>query len=224
LQGFVVAIDGPAGAGKSTVSKALAGELGYTLLDTGAIYRSVAWVAQQEGVGWDDGSALGRLAEALDIRFSLDANGLNRVTVRGTDLTQTIRTAAISEGASIVSAHSEVRSGLLSLQRSLAETSHVVAEGRDIGTVVFPDAPVKFFLTASEAIRARRRSNELVANGQAADLESVRKDMSARDRRDSQRALAPLKAAEDAIMVDSSGVPVADIVRQMSKVVRARGG
>src|SRR6185436_6270125 len=166
---LVVAIDGPAGAGKSTVSRRLALRLGYRLLDTGAIYRAVALTAQRQGVSWDDATRLAEIARALDIDFHFDGEDTNKVSLTGEDVSVAIRTPEISQGASKVSALPEVRAALLDLQRRLGAQGGVVAEGRDIGTVVFPDAQAKFFLTASPEIRARRRTDELRAAGKPVD-------------------------------------------------------
>jgi CMP/dCMP kinase len=220
---IVVAIDGPAGAGKSTVSKRLARRLGYRLLDSGAIYRAVALIAEREGIAWEDAARLGGVATALDIDFAFEGE-TNRVFVGGEDVSSAIRTPAISQGASVVSAHPEVRAGLLELQRRLGESGGVVVEGRDIGTVVFPAAAAKFFLVASPAERAKRRADELRASGQAVDEGAVLKEVEERDRRDSERASSPLRMADDAILVDSSGRGIDDIVAEMESLVRARGG
>jgi cytidylate kinase len=220
---FVVAIDGPAGAGKSTVARALATRLGYTFLDTGALYRTVALVAQDRQIPWDDGQRLGGLAKALEIRFFRDA-GRIRILADSQDVTDAIRRGEISEGASRVSALPEVRAGLLDMQRKVAIQSHVVAEGRDIGTVVFPSAQAKFFLIANPETRAQRRTLELRAAGQPADLAEVLADMRTRDARDSGRAVAPLRRADDAIEIDSSLATPDEIVERMVAIVRARGG
>lgn len=221
--GFVVAIDGPAGAGKSTVARGLAQRLGYTFLDTGALYRSVALVARQRHIAWDDGPDLGDLARALDIRFAREGASI-RVLADGQDVTEAIRAPEISDGASRVSALPEVRAGLLSLQRRIAAVANVVAEGRDVGTVVFPAAPAKFFLVAKPETRARRRTLELQAKGQPAVFADVLAEMRIRDERDSARAIAPLRRAADAVEIDTSDLTPEQVMDRMAELVRARGG
>jgi cytidylate kinase len=218
---LVVAIDGPAGAGKSTAARLLAGRLGYELLDTGAIYRVMALLARQHGIPWEDGPRVAALAEDLDLRFALDG-ALNRVLVGGSDVTADIRTPEISDGASRVSALPAVRAALLGLQRRLGARGGVVVEGRDIGTVVFPDAAAKFFLTATADERARRRVAELAAAGRPADLARTREELLARDRRDSSRAVAPLRKADDAVEIDSSALSPDEVVDEMARVVGDR--
>src|SRR5256885_9451712 len=194
----IVAIDGPAGAGKSTVARQLARRLGFTIIDTGAIYRSVALAAQRAGVSWDDDPGLARL---LDAGLGLTFRG-ERVLLRGEDVTEAIRTPEISRGASVVSARPVVRQKLLQLQRDLGRAAPrgAVLEGRDIGTVVFPDADVKFFLTASDEARAQRRHAELNEKGLSVPLPEVLADQRRRDKDDTERAIAPLRAAADAMV------------------------
>lgn len=218
---IVVAIDGPAGAGKSTASKRLALALGYSLLDTGALYRAVALISKRKGVAWSDEKKLAKLAAKLDIRFSFDGT-VNKVFLGKKDVSADIRTPEISSGASQVSAHPKVREALLDLQRSLGKKGGVVAEGRDIGTVVFPEADAKFFLTASDEVRARRRYIELRAQGKAVDFDRTLAEIRNRDKRDSGRDVAPLKAANDAILMDSSKLSADAVVASMVTEVRRR--
>jgi len=215
-----VAIDGPAGAGKSTTARLLAARLGYDLLDTGAIYRVMALLARKGGISWEDGPGVAALADGLDLKFQLQ-RGVNHVLVGGADVTKEIRTPEISDGASRVSALPEVRAALLGLQRRLGAEGGVVVEGRDIGTVVFPDAGAKFFLTANADERARRRVAELQAAGRPADFASTRAEMQARDERDSNRSVAPLRQAEDAVAVDSSASTPDEVVSKMADLVAA---
>lgn len=218
----VVTIDGPAGAGKSSVAKQLAARLGYGLLDTGAIYRSVALVAQRQGVPWTEGARLGELARDLQIRFELQGE-VNHVFVDDEDLTGQIRTPEISQGASRVSSHPEVRAALLDLQRRLGSGGGIVVEGRDTGTVVFPSAEAKFFLTASAEIRATRRVEELRAAGKEVDFETTVREIRERDKLDSERPVAPMVQAPDALLVDSSGVPIHEVVSVLEDRVRSLG-
>lgn len=220
MRRLVVAIDGPAGAGKSTTARLLAARLGYDLLDTGAIYRVMALLAKRAAVPWDNGPGVAAFADGLELRFRLD-DGVNHVLVAGADVTKDIRTPEISDGASRVSALPEVRAALLGIQRRLGAEGGVVVEGRDIGTVVFPDAGAKFFLTANTDERARRRVAELQAAGRPADFETTRNEMQARDQRDSTRAVAPLKQASDAIAVDSTSLTPDEVVEKMASIVSA---
>jgi CMP/dCMP kinase len=218
---LIVAIDGPAGAGKSTAARLLAARLGYALLDTGAIYRSMALRARERGVAWDDGPGIAALADGIDIAFNLEGT-LNRVILNGQDVTAAIRTPEMSDGASRVSALPEVRAALLGLQRRIGADGGVVVEGRDIGTVVFPDAEAKFFLIANADERARRRVAELTAAGKPVDAEQTKAEILARDARDSTRATAPLRKADDAIEIDSSALGPDAVVTLMAEIVAAR--
>jgi cytidylate kinase len=225
-RGFVVAIDGPAGAGKSTVSRRLADRLGYTLVDTGALYRAVALAAQRAGLSWEDGAAVGAMAHELARRGAIawvrDADGTSHLELHGTRPGPAIRTLEIGQGASVVSKHPEVRDALLALQRSLGAEGGVVLEGRDIGTVVFPDAEVKVFLTASDEERARRRRLELEAKGERPDEALVLAEIRERDRRDSMRPVAPLRQAEDAVRLDTSALREDEVVDRLALLVRSR--
>jgi len=220
---FIVAIDGPAGAGKSTVSKLLARRLGFALVDTGAIYRSVALMARREGIASDDDARLGELLARIHIHFQVVGEE-NRVFLDGQDVSSEIRAPEISMSASQVSSRPVVRAGLLALQRRLALEAEkgAILEGRDIGTVVFPDADAKFFLQASPEVRARRRFEELFQKGVEATLKQVLADQMQRDKDDSARAVAPLKAAEDAIRVDSSALPLSEVVHEMEEEIQRR--
>ena len=216
----IVAIDGPAGAGKSTVARQLARRLGFTIIDTGAIYRSVALAARRAGIGWEDDEGLRRLLDAgLGIAFRDE-----RVLLQGEDVTDAIRTPEITRGASIVSARPIVRQKLLQLQRDLGHASvrGSVLEGRDIGTVVFPDADVKFFLTASDEARAQRRHAELLEKGVSVPLSEVLSDQRRRDKDDSERVIAPLRAAPDAIIVDTTGFDLDQVIERCYREASGR--
>lgn len=220
----VVAIDGPAGAGKSTVTSMVARSLGYLLVDTGALYRAVALAAKRAGYAFEDESSVGALAEALvardAVKLTSGAGGTVVVLLDGEDVSQAIRTQELGQGASKVSAQPRVRAALLELQRSAGRHGGVVLEGRDIGTVVFPDAEVKLFLTASVEERARRRFEQLRAAGQSAVLDDVKNDVVERDRRDSSRPIAPLVQAADATVIDSSSLGIEEVVSLIVAHVR----
>jgi cytidylate kinase len=216
---LVVTIDGPSGAGKTSVSKLLAQKLGYRYIDTGALYRAIALAARQQGVSADDESGLAELCRRLTIDLRSSDSGL-RVILDRTDVTDAIRDPHISMLASAVSAQPVVRSYLLTLQRALASSKSVVAEGRDMGTVVLPWADAKFFLDADPRIRAQRRFEELSGQNDAPDLESVEKDMILRDKNDSTRAVAPLEPASDAIRIDSTRLSLKQVVDCMLDHIR----
>jgi CMP/dCMP kinase len=216
---LIIAIDGPAGAGKSTVARRLAESLGYVLVDTGAMYRTVALAASRAGVAWNDAERVASVARGIvgahSLTFERDAQLGVRVRLDSEDISEAIRTPDIAQGASTVSAHGEVRSVLLDLQRQAGKDGGVVLEGRDIGTVVFPKADVKFFLTASPEVRAKRRHEELVAKGQNVTFDETLADVKERDARDEGRAVAPLKRADDALLVDSTPMSIDQAVAFM---------
>jgi len=220
---FIVAIDGPAGAGKSTVSRLLARRLQFSLVDTGAIYRCAALLATRQGVALDDDPGLGNLLREIPLSFKFVGDEI-RVYLGVEDVSAVIRTPEVSMAASKVSARAAVRQGLLSLQRRLALQSGkgAILEGRDIGTVVFPDADLKFFLEARPETRARRRYEELFQKGGESSLDEVLSDQIKRDRDDSTREVAPLKASEDAIRVDSTQMPLSEVVQTMERQIRSR--
>jgi cytidylate kinase len=201
----VIAIDGPSGSGKGTIARRVADALGFRLLDSGALYRLTAVAAELAGVGLDDAQQLADLARSLDVSFDVDAGGDERIWLDGVDVTRRVRTEETGAGASRVAAIPEVREALLELQQSFRKPPGLVADGRDMGTRVFPDAELKVFLTASAEERARRRYKQLKDKGIDVSLAALSRDIEERDRRDSERTVAPLKPARDARMLDSSG-------------------
>jgi cytidylate kinase len=209
----VITIDGPAGAGKTTVSRALADRLGYKYIDTGALYRGVAYEARSREIAHDDDNGLEKLCARLDLKFVRQKTGL-RLFSRNSDITDLIRTPEITMLASAVSARPVVRKYLLSLQRELGKKKGVIFEGRDMGTVVFPDADIKFFLAASRKVRAGRRYKELKSASQQT-LQEVENEMARRDKNDSNRKLAPLKPASDAIFIDSTELSISEVLELM---------
>ena len=217
-----VAIDGPAGAGKSTIAKAAAARYGFIYVDTGAIYRTVGLAAKRNDVDPHDAAGVCSLLPSLDIRFDYGADGAQRMFLNGEDVSALIRTPEISLYASAVSALPEVRAFLLDMQRDMAKKTSVVMDGRDIGTVVLPDAGLKIFLTASVEERAKRRLAELAAKGDASTYEEVLADMILRDKNDSTRTAAPLKAAEDAVLVDTSEMDLAQSIDYICGLIAER--
>lgn len=220
-KGLVIAIDGPSGAGKSTVAKQLARRLGYIYIDTGALYRAIGWQARRDGVDPADEAALGRLCARTEITIRHDAGG-QRVLVNGIDVTGEIRTPEMGMMASAVSRSPAVRTRLLALQRGLGAQGGVVMDGRDIGTVVFPDADIKFYLDASAEERGRRRWQELREKGMHVDRAAITEEIRTRDRQDSTREIAPLKRAADARHLDSSALSIEEVLREMMSVIAGR--
>ena len=219
-----VAIDGPAGAGKSTIARRLAAELGYRYVDTGAIYRTVAYFMDLWGVSPKDVDGVNRYIDELTVEIEYDEDGLQHMIMNGMDVTKDIRTPDISQKASLISAHACVRDMLLDMQRELAEQNNVVMDGRDIGTVVLPHATVKIFLTASPEVRAKRRCDELSAKGQKVDYNKVLKDIQQRDYQDTHREIAPLQMSRDSIKVDTSDMTIEEVLEKLKEIVVQKVG
>ena len=216
---YAIAIDGPAGAGKSTMAKRLAKELGYMYVDTGAIYRTVAYFFDLWGVSPKDIDNINRYIDELTIGIEYDEEGLQHMIMNGMDVTNDIRTQDISQKASLVSAHAIVREMLLDMQRDVAKEYNVIMDGRDIGTVVLPKANVKIFLTASPEVRAKRRTDELIAKGQKADYNKILQEIKQRDYQDTHREIAPLKLARDSIKLDTSDMTIEEVIAEMKRIV-----
>jgi len=214
-----IAIDGPAGAGKSTIARRLAKELGYVYVDTGAIYRTVAYFFDLWGVAPKDIDGITRYIDELTVNIEYDEEGLQHMIMNGMDVTNDIRTQEIGQKASLVSAHAIVREALLDMQREVAKNYNVIMDGRDIGTVVLPKATVKIFLTASPEVRAKRRTDELIAKGQKANFDKVLAEIKQRDYQDTHREVAPLKMARDSIKVDTSAMDIEQVVSAIRGIV-----
>ncbi|MCI6296841.1 MAG: (d)CMP kinase [Clostridiales bacterium] len=217
-----VAIDGPAGAGKSTIARRLAVELGFRYVDTGAIYRTVAYFMDLWGVSPKDVDGVNRYIDELTVGIEYDDEGVQHMLMNGMDVTGDIRTPEISQKASLISAHAVVRDMLLDMQRNMAEEYDVVMDGRDIGSVVLPKATVKIFLTASPEVRAKRRYQELLEKGQKASYEQVLMDVQQRDYQDTHRDIAPLKMCRDSVKVDTSEMDLEQSVAAIRKIVEEK--
>ncbi len=216
---YSIAIDGPAGAGKSTIAKRLARELGFMYVDTGAIYRTVAYFFDLWGVSPKDIDGIIRYIDELTINIEYDEDGTQHMIMNGMDVTADIRTQDISQKASLVSAHAIVRDMLLDMQRDVAKKHNVIMDGRDIGSVVLPKANVKIFLTASAEVRAKRRTDELIAKGQKADYSKILQEIQQRDYQDTHREVAPLKMCRDSIKLDTSELDIDGVIAEMKRII-----
>ena len=214
---YSIAIDGPAGAGKSTIAKAIAEDIGFIYVDTGAMYRAIALYFLRKGIDGHDRKLVAAECPNIHVTLEYDEEGKQQVILNGENVTGFIRKEEVGKMASVTSAVPEVRAALLDLQRNMAKTSDILMDGRDIGTHVLPDADVKIYLTASVEIRAKRRYKELVEKGVQCDLKEIEKDIEERDYRDMTRKIAPLKKAEDAILVDSSDMTLKEVVNTISR-------
>jgi cytidylate kinase len=219
----VITVDGPSGAGKGTISHMLASHLGWHLLDSGALYRITGQACLIEGVSWDNHPAVAEVARHLDVAFSASPDGEILVSYKGVDVSAQIRTEEGGRGASTVAAIPAVREALLQRQREFMRPPGLVADGRDMGTVVFSDAPLKIFLTASARERAERRYKQLIAKGESVSLPRLLEDIEERDARDKNRLISPLVPAEDAIVIDSSATPIADVFERVMQEVKKKG-
>ena len=221
---YSIAIDGPAGAGKSTIARRLAKDLGFYYVDTGAIYRTVAYFMDLLGISPKDVDGVERYIDELTVSIEYDEEGAQHMIMNGMDVTNDIRTQDIAQKASLVSAHSVVREVLLDMQRDVAKKHNVIMDGRDIGTVVLPRANVKIFLTADAQVRAKRRYEELIAKGQKANLPQILKEVQQRDHQDMNRPIAPLKQAKDAVLVDTSDLDIDGVVEAIKTIVKEKTG
>ena len=216
---YSIAIDGPAGAGKSTIARRLAKELGYYYVDTGAIYRTVAYFLDLLGISPKDIDGVSRYIDELTIDIVYDEDGKQHMIMNGMDVTDDIRTQDISQKASLVSAHAIVRDMLLDMQRDVARKHNVIMDGRDIGTVVLPKATVKIFLTARAEVRAQRRCDELNAKGQKSDFNKILKEIEQRDYQDTHREVAPLKMCRDSVKLDTSELDIDGVLAEMKRII-----
>ena len=224
MKNFVIAIDGPAGAGKSTVAKRVANQLGFIYIDTGAMYRSVAWKALQN-VGTIEEilpTELGKIANESNLSVSLDKEGNNHFFVDSIEVTEAIRSTEVSRAVAVVAANSKVRSALVKHQQKMGESQSIVMDGRDIGTTVFPKANLKVFLTASVEMRAERRWKEMEAKGEKVDYEELKNEIALRDKMDQEREVSPLIAAEDAIFVDTTSLTIDQVVGKIIELYEER--
>lgn len=219
---YAIAIDGPAGAGKSTVAKRAAKELGFIYVDTGAMYRAMAVYFMENGIDTEDEKAVDKCLDSINIVIEYK-DGIQQVILNKENVTLKLRDEAVGRTASVVSKYAGVRGKLLELQRSLAEKSDVIMDGRDIGTTVLPDAQVKIYLTASVTARAQRRCDELTAKGEKADLDEIKTDIENRDYQDMNREISPLKQAEDAILLDTSDMDIEEVVEAVKKLASRKG-
>jgi cytidylate kinase len=219
MKSIQIAIDGPASSGKSTVAKIIAKQLGYTYLDTGAMYRSATFLALKNGIEVSNQEKIVELLESNPIRFGRDENGVQLVFVGECDVTLPIRDNQVTNNVSAVAALPLVREKLVHLQREIAQAGGIVMDGRDIGTVVLPHAQVKVYLTASSMVRAKRRYDELTAKGESCDLEKIRQDIEDRDYRDMHRETSPLKQAEDAVLVDTSDMTIEQVIDRIVALI-----
>ena len=220
---IAIAIDGPAGAGKSTIAKTLAKELGYVYVDTGAMYRAMAYFFLQKGINKDDEAAITEAVDGADVTIHYE-NGVQQVFLNGENVTGCLRTEQVGNMASSISVYPAVRTKLVALQQKLAKTTDVIMDGRDIGTCVLPDAQVKIYLTASVETRAKRRYMELMEKGEPADLEKIAADIKERDYRDMHREMSPLRQAEDAVLVDSSDMSIVEVVSAIRAIAEEKRG
>ncbi|HET9679106.1 MAG TPA: (d)CMP kinase [Gammaproteobacteria bacterium] len=218
----IITIDGPSGSGKGTVSRAVAAELGWRFLDSGALYRILALAAQQSGL--EEPAAIARLAEKLAIDFAQTETGDEQILLNGADITPQVRAEETGNAASKIAAEPVIRQALVSLQQAFCGPQGLVADGRDMGTVIFPQARLKIFLTASVAERAQRRHKQLNNKGNSGNLDNLFREISERDKRDAQRAVSPLVPAPDAVTLDTTGVPVADVIEKVLGLARTRFG